>query len=552
MKKMVCEKGLIGLLLLIVSVVMIAVLGNKHALENMPSVKQQHKSAIAVAEAGNPFKEHMEISLAIWDIGPAFQKADQDNLLKHLENKFNVTIKPIQLSWVDWQEKIKIWAATGELPDIFATSLPDTDFLLYDSWVQQGTLRALPEDMSRFPNLSAYLTSPEVQPLKKNGKFYAYPRYTYPSDDGWLTDKAILVRKDWMQKLGLHDPQNFEEFKAMLKAFVTQDPNGNGKRDEIGLEGQGSMSNYLNFVFSPTLPQYVNYYYLFENGRWIPNYMSEKFPKVLQQWRELYQEGLLDKNFAIYKDREGTDLFIQGKAGALAYSVNIPHIKKMSDSWEHYNPGTKFADSVKMLPIWPDEKGVRHHYVQGTFWSESYFSANVSDSKMERIMYLYDYLASEEGMRLMKFGLEEIDYHMENGQPVSLLSNREKLNRKYPSLDALSVLVSWAQEIDQLDIPINRRKFGEENFQLFLDSRKWILEHTEPVQFNPSIQTILHLQPPLSGISFDQAADDAAKVVLGKEDVAAAWRAKLNEYNRLGLAKQVDDVNREAQKQRIK
>ncbi|WP_162463119.1 extracellular solute-binding protein [Paenibacillus psychroresistens] len=499
----------------------------------------------------HPFKEHLDISVAIWDIDSAFQNAEKDELLQQLQKKFNITLHPVQINWANFQDKIKVWAASDKLPDIFATNLADTDIPLYQAWAKQGIVRALPTDMSKFPHLKAYLQSPEVQLLQIEGKFYAFPRYSVPAIDQTMTAKAILVRKDWMDKLELRDPQSFEEFKVMLKSFVDRDPNGNGKKDEIGLEGNGANSNYLNFVFSPSLPSSMNYYYVLENGKWIPNYVSAKYPKVLTQWRELYHLNLLDPDFAIFKDKEGVDAFAQGKAGALAYSVNIAHIKLASDLWEQYNPGSLFADHVKMLPIWPDANGTRYHYAQGTYWSESYFNANISDAKMERIMYLYDYLMSEEGSFLVKFGRENIDYKLENGQWVSLLKQGEKLNEKYPSLGALSVLAAWAEDIDAIDMPINRKKFGEANFQLFLDSRKWMQANTQAIPLNLKIQSILQLQPIIAGVSFQDASDDAVKIVLGKDNITEAWKAKLIEYEKLGIANQIEAVNKEALKQGI-
>ena len=46
--------------------------------------------------------------------------------------------------------------------------------------------------------------------------------------------RTLFVRKDWMEKLGIDDPQTAEEFIEMCVRFVTDDPDGNGEDDTLG------------------------------------------------------------------------------------------------------------------------------------------------------------------------------------------------------------------------------------------------------------------------------------------------------------------------------
>lgn len=47
----------------------------------------------------------------------------------------------------------------------------------------------------------------------------------------------MWVNTKWLKQLGLEVPKTTEEFQAMLEAFKTQDPNGNGLADEVPLSG---------------------------------------------------------------------------------------------------------------------------------------------------------------------------------------------------------------------------------------------------------------------------------------------------------------------------
>ena len=49
---------------------------------------------------------------------------------------------------------------------------------------------------------------------------------------------GIGYRSDWATRLGIKDPETIADWYAMLKAFHTKDPNGNGRIDVIPLLAQ--------------------------------------------------------------------------------------------------------------------------------------------------------------------------------------------------------------------------------------------------------------------------------------------------------------------------
>lgn len=69
--------------------------------------------------------EPMEISVALWGIQEGFDAANavNDTIFNDLCEKFNITINPVSVTWNDYQEKNKVWAASGSLPDLFCDAL---------------------------------------------------------------------------------------------------------------------------------------------------------------------------------------------------------------------------------------------------------------------------------------------------------------------------------------------------------------------------------------------------------------------------------------------
>ena len=47
----------------------------------------------------------------------------------------------------------------------------------------------------------------------------------------------VWVRQDWLDKLGLEGPETLDDVEAIARAFMEQDPDGNGAADTYGLTG---------------------------------------------------------------------------------------------------------------------------------------------------------------------------------------------------------------------------------------------------------------------------------------------------------------------------
>ena len=70
--------------------------------------------------------------------------------------------------------------------------------------------------------------------------------------DGNLYGGKAFINKSWLDKLNLKMPETIEDFKNVMRAFKTMDPNENGKADEItftGSNGGGWNEKPVNFPY---------------------------------------------------------------------------------------------------------------------------------------------------------------------------------------------------------------------------------------------------------------------------------------------------------------
>lgn len=495
------------------------------------------------APAHSGGNEHLDVSVAFWDIGRAFE--NNDEVLQKIESDFNITIQPVQVNYADYEEKFKIWAASGQFPDLFAHSLVSDSPGIYADWIKQRLIRPLPDDLTPYPNVYRVAQIPDTLALRRNKKLYMLPRIAYPTNDLWMLERVVFVRKDWMEKLGFADPKNFDEFSDMMKAFTRDDPDGNALDDTVGLTA--ASLDYLSWVFSPTFPQFAASKWVQEDDGWIPYYASPKMNAVAAQFRQLYSDGGLDPNFYLVKEVDALEKFAQGKAGALAYKATPQSLSKLARLWDKYHPGIDFYDSVKILHLWPAEDGNRYYYVASTYWTESYFSAKVDDRKMDRILKLYDYLLSPEGKMLMKYGIEGKDYVNRDGEIVITRPREESgefvsLQKLYPSTEIFRNLASWGLEQSYRLDPINKDNYGEKNIRTSLEEMRWLLNHARATPFMYSIISLsTDNKDKLSAAIHPM--DDLTKAVLGTGDPVKLWQENLKTYNRMGLQKAIREVN---------
>ena len=127
------------------------------------------------------------------------------------------------------------------------------------------------------------------------GEMFYWPA-SCPSD----TDTTVampFINTSWLDKLGLEMPTTVDELKTVLRAFKTQDPNGNGIADEIPMIGSTTLycgdapQWYLN-----CFGEYINDMYFFtydENGKIKVPYTTDKYRNALKELHALVDEGLL-------------------------------------------------------------------------------------------------------------------------------------------------------------------------------------------------------------------------------------------------------------------
>lgn len=497
----------------------------------------------AAGNDGDPFKEHLEISVAFWDIDTYVPKMENDKIFQDLMKKFNVTIKPVNVSWDDYVQKYQMWAASGQLPDVFATDAIGTQY--YRNWVKQGIVKALPEDMSAYPSLAKYFETPDIKGLSEDGKFYNVPRRMFPTVQWSVLDRPVLYRWDLAQKAGItKEPETWDEFKAMMKAIVEKDPEG---KKVTGLTAStvkmiGGFFWLYGNAAATSDGSGSDFKWVKEDGKFVPAVFSKNALPALQNMREMYDNKLIDPDIALTKPDASYDKFVSGKSAALVMGGGFIGTDSniYEKRWKAAHPDKKFLDSVKILKPLKGPDGNRYHPVFKTYWSESYFNAKIDDAKLDRILRIYDYVLSEEGNTLLTYGIEGEDYKVEGDKKVPL--HDTPLHEKYPATKGffLNLVTYNTSDAYNMDNPTIANKEIRKEAVEFIE---WSMKNAKVADYDIRLT---YMSTPTKDKFSVLDHDDLLKVMLSKEPVDKVWNDILNVYKGKGLDQMIEEVNAKA------
>jgi putative aldouronate transport system substrate-binding protein len=203
---------------------------------------------------------------------------------------------------IDWQVtepsqydsvmKVRL-AANVDMPDIFSMPGGMTNADLTD----QGAALALDEYVEAYaPNwMAAFEAHPVMRTLSSDPEGNLVTSQIY-SDGQYANLRVPIVRKDWLDKLGLPIPTTLDEYYEAMKAIVGGDPNGNGAADEIGMICN-NWKDYFVFITAFGLPSRIGDFHPDADGKIVYTYTREEMRKTIEFLNKLYSEKLMDQDF---------------------------------------------------------------------------------------------------------------------------------------------------------------------------------------------------------------------------------------------------------------
>ncbi|MFD2332649.1 ABC transporter substrate-binding protein [Cohnella sp. GCM10020058] len=306
-------------------------------------------SEAAVAPAGEfPIVKDKITLKVMTGANPAVEDFNTNEFTKYFEDLTNIHVEWEIVPSSMVAEKLNLALASGDLPDVvMMMDVTPEQQALYG---QQGVLLPLNDYIEKYGvnTKKMFEESPLVKPTitSADGNIYALPA---PNECYHCSMRQKLwIYQPWLDKLGLKMPTTTDEFYNVLKAFKEQDPNGNGKADEIPFSGapaqsQGatlttSVENFLmnSFTYAPYTRLYVN-----DQDKVDVPFTKDGWKDGMKYLHKLYAEGLMDPQ-ALTRDPaqlvqlgENPNTVILGAASGPNMSV-ITQLNGASGRWKDY------------------------------------------------------------------------------------------------------------------------------------------------------------------------------------------------------------------------
>lgn len=323
-------------------------------------------------------------------------------IFKAAAKKTNINLKgTASKSATDSNQVFNIMMASKELPDII-----HTDKLKAIRYGAEGAMIPLNDLIENHaPNIKKlFENNPEVQKhlTAPDGNIYFI---SFIADGE--TASGYFMRQDWLDKLGLDMPKTTEEYYNVLKAFKNNDPNGNGINDEIP----------LFFRNKPEVRRIVNLFgartgWYIDNGKVKLGEYTPEYKEAITNVAKWYAEGIIDQEVFT---RSGTIREeILGKDLGGSTRDWFGSTAEFNTVLQDRIPGFKFI----AIPPPADKNGNAIEETYRKTLSEKGWCISYNNKYPVETIKYFDFWFSEEGRRLMNYGIEGVHYDMVDGEPI--------------------------------------------------------------------------------------------------------------------------------------
>ena len=302
------------------------------ALAGCGKTSEENTQKTAVGEAEGTAKEDLPFSKYAETVtvhlgGSMNPNAKIPDGMSYEDNSYTRLLKKdlnidVVYDWVasssDFEEKMNLCIGSGAIPDLMNVNATQ-----YRALLKYDMIQPLDQYFDDYASdtLKGYVESGGEE-LKKcisndKGEMMAIPAPNITA--GGINE--MWIRQDWLDNLGLEVPRTWDEMAAVAEAFVTQDPDGNGEADTIGILGPGNTDHMnaiggnqfgLDPLFS-SFQSYPQYWLQDEDGTVKYGSIQPETRTALEKIQKLYTDKLIDTEMLVRNDSK--EPLLAGKVG---------------------------------------------------------------------------------------------------------------------------------------------------------------------------------------------------------------------------------------------
>jgi len=234
------------------------------------------------------------------------------------------------------------------------------------------------------------------------GSYYAFPFIR--GAEKLLYSYGLMIRKDWLDELGLAPPETMDELYNVLKAF----------KERKNIPAPFSIDWGMNSrMFTTAYGFLMGWYVGADDGRARLGYMQSGYRLWLQTMAQWYREGLMDSDLVTVNGNQLTTKVVNGNVGATMGWVGAD-MGTWTNTARAANP--QFQLIALADPVL--RRGDRRVYANTSppYSGQNSAAITVASKNVEIAARLLDFGYTQAGHNLMNFGVEGESFTMVNGR----------------------------------------------------------------------------------------------------------------------------------------
>ncbi|GIN55884.1 extracellular solute-binding protein [Lederbergia ruris] len=356
------------------------------------------KEEVASEKTSSKQDRELEISIMMHFDGIEFPQKGND-VEKAIEEYTNTKLDIQAAPGATFSEKLPAVIASGDMPMVIGMNQYREPYMI--NAFRGDLFWEIGPYLDQFPNLSSI--NPVIfDNISTDGKTYGLPRMRPLARD------VYTYRKDWLDNLGMKEPETVEEFYEMLHAFTYNDPDQNGKDDTYGMtvEKEGLINRFAPLFGAPNGWDE-------KDGEFIHTTSTPEYLDGLKFFKKLYDDGLITEDFAVIERSQWEEAFSLGKAGVWPDTSNS--IVRMYNRIREHDPNAELgAFSLLEGPHGKRVPAGGGH--NGIFVFPK--SSIKTEEELLQVLGFFEKLQEEPMHTLFKWGIEGKHYDLVDGKPV--------------------------------------------------------------------------------------------------------------------------------------
>jgi len=335
---------------------------------------------------------------------------------EYLEKMNNVKLDFVVLPYdrSESRTKISLMASSGDLPEVLMDCGLASGWDMVYEWGQMGLLLPIekyfndPKLMPNFNKIPADERKKVISGLTlADGHIYGFPRYEALTFN--MTPYRMYINKAWLDKLGLQMPTTTDELLKVLIAFRDGDPNGNGKKDEIGVWGTVPYAGYGEDIIAALINSFIyfNKWHLLsvdaEGKNVIAPFTQPAFRDAVRYLNTLYKNGVLDAG--TFTADTQTFRSVLNTTPPIVGLTSMGGIANYADPDNNPN----FLQMALMPPLSsPDSPGYTPYHAQVTF--PYGYITNSASKDIDKVIQFIDSFYDDTVSRIVAYGEKDVDW----------------------------------------------------------------------------------------------------------------------------------------------